>query len=38
MALHWHEWSDEVLRVARDERRPILLVLGVGWGRTGAAY
>lgn len=38
MALHWHEWSDEVVRVSRDERRPILLVLGVDWGRTSAEY
>ncbi len=32
-SIAWHEWSDELLAVAREERRPVLLSLVAGWGR-----
>jgi len=29
----WHDWSAELLRVARDEQRPVLLVITAEWSR-----
>jgi uncharacterized protein YyaL (SSP411 family) len=33
MAINWQPWSDELLRVARDERRPVLLFITARWSR-----
>jgi hypothetical protein len=33
MAIPWQPWSDELLRVARDERRPVLLFITARWSR-----
>ncbi len=33
MTIAWHTWSDELFRVARDERRAVLLFLTAGWSR-----
>ncbi len=38
MALHWHDWNDEVLAVAREERRPVLLLLVAGWSRRSRRF
>ncbi|HZM01352.1 MAG TPA: DUF255 domain-containing protein [Planctomycetota bacterium] len=33
MAVRWQEWSDEVLTVAQQERRPVLLFITASWCR-----
>jgi uncharacterized protein len=32
-SIAWHEWSDGLLAVAREERRPVLLSIVAGWCR-----
>ncbi|HVQ25147.1 MAG TPA: DUF255 domain-containing protein, partial [Planctomycetota bacterium] len=31
MAVHWQGWNDDVLRVAQQERRPVLLFITASW-------
>src|SRR5262245_7891925 len=31
MAVHWQTWDDDVLRVAQQERRPVLLFITASW-------
>lgn len=33
MSVRWQDWSDDVLRVAADERRPVLLSIVASWCR-----
>ena len=33
MSIHWHDWSEDLLRVARDEQRPVLVSIGAAWCR-----